>query len=356
MEEVKVNNVQQSLDTPEREAEFNKRRAAGHEAQYQQNRREWFENPSRQIVADYPLHVDLELSSACNLSCPMCPTVTEAYKQNVELKLMKLDLFKKVVDEIGPKGVYSIRVSWVGESTMHKSFIECIKYAKAHGIKEVSTLTNGYKLTDPKFCDQIVEAELDWITVSIDGVDEVYERIRQPITFQDIQNGLKNLKEARQRQNKIKPGIKIQGVWPAVKQNADKYMDVFTPLTDLIYTNPLIDYLHNDKDIQYVPNFTCYQPFQRLVIRSNGQAVMCSNDDMGHVVIGDANTQSVHEIWHGEKMGQIRRDHIEHKALEKNEVCRRCYVPRARQPEEATVKGKKVLIEGYAGRVQEIGK
>ncbi|MBI3553495.1 MAG: radical SAM protein [Elusimicrobia bacterium] len=353
---VKVNNVQQSLDTPEREADFNRRRAAGHESEYQKNRREWFENPDKRLVADYPLHVDLELSSACNLTCPMCPTVTDYYKANVDLQLMKFDLFKKLVDEIGPNGVYSIRVSWVGESTMHKRFIDCIKYAKAAGIKEVSTLTNGYKLMAPEFCDQVVESQLDWITVSVDGVDKVYEDIRKPITFKDIQLGLKNLKEARERAGSLKPGIKIQGVWPAVKQNADKYMDVFTPITDLIYTNPLIDYLHNDKDIEYVPQFTCYQPFQRLVIRSNGDAVMCSNDDMGHTVVGDANTETVHEIWHGKRMGEVRRMHIEQRATSENAVCARCYVPRAREFEEAVVKGRKVFIEGYKGRTQVIGK
>jgi len=192
--------------------------------------------------------------------------------------------------------------------------------------------------------------------VSIDGVDEVYEAIRMPITFADIQQGLKNLKEARARLNKIKPAIKIQGVWPAVKQNADRYMEVFTPITDLIFTNPLIDCHHHDEDVEYVLNFTCYQPFQRLVVRSNGEAVMCSNDDMGQIVIGDTRTQTVHEIWHGERMNQIRKDHIEHKALEKNPVCKRCYVPRVREFEEATVQGRKVMIENYKGRQQIIGK
>jgi radical SAM protein with 4Fe4S-binding SPASM domain len=353
---VKVNNVQQSLDTPEREADFDRRRAAGHETEYRRNRRQWHENPERHLVEDYPLHVDLELSSACNLKCPMCPTVTEMYKTNVDLMLMKYDLFKKVVDEIGPAGVYSIRVSWVGEATMHKQFIEAIKYAKSKGVKEVSTLTNGYRLSDPGFCDQIVESQLDWITVSIDGVDATYEKIRKPITFPQIQQGLRNLKEARARAGSLKPGIKIQGVWPAVKENPDRYMTVFTPLTDMIFTNPLIDYHHNDTDIEYVPNFTCYQPFQRLVIRSNGEAVMCSNDDMGQVVVGDARTQTVREIWHGERMERIRKDHIGHRALETIDVCKRCYVPRARVFEEATVLGRKVRIENYKGRRQEVGK
>ena len=60
---------------------------------------------------------------------------------------MDFDLFKKVIDEIAFK-VPSIRLSLRGESTLHKNFVDCIKY-KENGIKEVSTLTHGFKLTIP---------------------------------------------------------------------------------------------------------------------------------------------------------------------------------------------------------------
>ena len=51
------------------------------------------------------------------------------------------------------------------------------KYAKSRGIPEVSTLTNGAKLSGD-FLTQIVDAIIDWIAVSIDGTDQVYESIR----------------------------------------------------------------------------------------------------------------------------------------------------------------------------------
>jgi radical SAM protein with 4Fe4S-binding SPASM domain len=354
---VKVNNVQYSLDTPEREAEFNRRRALGHEKEYALNREQWFNYPVQQRVDEYPLHVDIELSSACNLRCPMCPTVTEQFKTGVDRKLMAFPLVKKIIDEIGPAGVYSIRLSWIGEALMHKQFIQSVRYAKEKGIKEVSTLTNGQKLLDKEFCRKLVEAELDWITVSIDGVDETYEAIRHPITFPQICEALANLRDERARQGKVKPAMKIQGVWPAVKKDLEKYLNTFSPLVDLIYTNPLVDYLHNDDpdSIDYIPNFTCYQPFQRLVIRSNGDCVMCSNDDLGEHVIGDLNTQSVKEVWRGPAMQKIRELHVKHDALREIPACRRCYVPRVRELETVNVRGRTVAIENYKGRLQIIG-
>ena len=89
----------------------------------------------------------------------------------------------------------------------------------------------------------------------------------------------------------MKPLIKIQGVWPAVKK-PEVFYNTFAPIVDLIAFNPLIDYLHNDKDIIYEDNFACPQHYQRIVIGSNGFAAMCSSDDFMDIEIGDANKYS----------------------------------------------------------------
>lgn len=355
---MKVNNVQQSIDTEEREAVFNQKRAFGHDEAYLKNRKDWNELPEKQVVAEFPLHVDIELSSVCNLKCPMCYTITDEFKSRVKTGFMDLRLFEKIVDECVEGDVFSIRLSLRGEALLHKNFIDCIRYAKKKGIKEVSTLTNGKKLCDKSFCELIVDAGLDWITVSIDGIDDVYESIRRPITFPQIRQAMMNLNEARDRAGSEKPAIKIQGVWPAVKQAADEYLDIFTPLSDLIYTNPLVDYLFSDSQdqIEYVPDFVCYQPFQRLVISSSGEALMCANDQIGEVVIGNARNMTVYELWHGSVMEKIRDDHKAHKAIKHYQTCRDCQIPRAREYEEATVKGRKIYIENYKNRVQVIGK
>lgn len=355
---VRMNNVQQSIDTSEREYLFNQRRGYGCEEEYLKNRRQWHENPEKHIVSEYPLHIDLELSSVCNLKCPMCYTITTDFKQHVQTGLMDFRLFQKVIDECAANDVFSIRLSLRGEATLHKQFIDCIGYAKKKGIKEVSTLTNGRNLTDIKFVQKIIEAGLDWITVSVDGVSKVYEKIRQPIKYSEIVLALKNLMGVREVGRRMKPAIKIQGVWPAIKKDVGEYIDTFTPLCDLIYVNPLVDYLFQDnsESIEYVPEFTCYQPFQRLVITSSGKALMCANDQLEEGIVGDANTTGIHEIWLGPEMTRLRQAHIDHAALSKYTPCRTCQVPRRRQYEEAQVKERTVKIANYRGRAQEIGR
>ena len=85
-----------------------------------------------------------------------------------------------------------------------------------------------------------------------------------------------------------------------------------------------IDSLDQLKDIEYIPDFKCYQPFQRLVIDSNGKVMACANDQMSSVCIGDANTMTVHEIWHGKKMQEFRQDHLDHNAIAKHDICKQC--------------------------------
>ncbi len=343
-----------NLDTPEREKAFFEKLAHGWEEEYKEYRRLWIELPKKKIVREYPLLVDIELSSACNLSCPMCYTITEEFKKKVKRQFMDLGLFKKIIDEIAGK-VYAIRLSLRGESTLHPNFLNAIKYAKEKGIQEISTLTNGSKLT-LDFFKKMVDAGIDWISISIDGIGKVYESIRKPLKFNWILENLKKIKEYREKHNLIKPVIKVQTIWPAIRENPAEYYNTFAPLTDLVAFNPLIDYLRKDKKIVYEENFSCPQIYQRLTIGSDGKVLLCANDEEGEYIIGDVNKESVYDIWHGEKINRVRDIHKKPQGFKEIEVCRKCYYPRKTEvSEKAIVNGREILVRNYVGRKQVIG-
>ncbi|MFC3678329.1 radical SAM/SPASM domain-containing protein [Ferrovibrio xuzhouensis] len=351
---VPINKGNYSMDTAEREARFEQYRGEGWEKEYASYRTDWSALPKQQKVSDYPLLVDLELASVCNLRCPMCYTITAKFKEHVNVKLMDWDLFTRVIDEIGGK-VPAIRLSLRGEATLHKRFVECIRYAKSRGIREVSTLTHGGKLT-PDFFRQVAEAGLDWITISADGVGETYEKIRKPIKFNDLMDNIRAINAYKKERGLHRPVIKIQGIWPAVRENVQEYYDTFAPHVDLVAFNPLIDYLGNDTQIEYLDNFTCPQQYQRLVIGADGLVMKCSNDEENREVIGDANAETVHQIWHGEKMNAVRALHQRDKGFMDSEVCRRCYLPRKTEDETAKVDDREFTVRNYVSRSQVIGK
>ncbi len=351
-----INKGQFSLETPEREAEFDRRRGSDDLAAYAENRRLWTELPRTKTVTDYPQHVDIELASLCNLRCPMCYTITEEFKQRVNAKLMDYDLFTRIVDQCAEGGVYSIRLSLRGESFLHKRIVDCIRYAKQKGIKEVSSLTNGLRLDEEMFTEAM-EAGLDWISISIDGMGETYEAIRKPAKFDRVVEKLKNFKKIKEDNGRLKPVIKVQSIYPAIAENPAAFYDTFAPICDFVATNPLIDYLRNDdkNKIFYHEDFSCPQIYQRMTIAADGQVMLCANDENNEYVIGDANTQSIHEIWHGEKMRFARESHACHRGYAEVEPCKHCYLPRRTEPCDVTVGERQLTIENYLNRSQEIG-
>ena len=350
---IPINKGNYSMDTPEREARFEEYRGEGWEQDYLDYRRLWSELPKRQVVSEYPLLVDLELASICNLKCPMCYTITDKFKERVNTTLMDWNLYTKVIDEIGGR-VPALRLSLRGESLLHKRFADCIRYAKSKGIKEVSTLTNGARLSLP-FFEEIVDAGIDWITISADGIGETYERIRKPIKFDDLLGNIKAMKRLKEERGLHRPVIKVQGIWPAIREQVQEYYDTFAPHVDLVAFNPLIDYLGNDTQIEYLENFTCPQQYQRLVIGADGLVMKCSNDEENREVIGDANKQSIHELWHGDKMSSVRDSQKCNNGFMESEVCRRCYLPRTTEDEIAEVSDRKVIVSNYLFRTQSVG-
>ena len=353
-ENIPINKGNYSLDTPEREALFELYRSEGWDEEYRLYRERWTEYPNKQIVSEYPLLVDAELSSLCNLRCPMCYTITEGFKGKVKAILMDFDLFKKIVDEIGGK-VPALRLSLRGEPTLHPKFVDCIRYAKERGIGEVSFLTNGSRLTGD-FFEEIVKAGADWITISVDGMNEVYEEIRRPLKFRETLAKLFDIKEIKDKAGLHRPVIKVQSVWPAIRGNAETYYNTLMPYSDLLSFNPLIDYLGKDENILYEHDFCCPQHYQRLVIGADGIVMMCSNDEENSIVVGNLQKQSIHEMWHGDKLNKIREQHKKKNGFEQMAICRKCYLSRkTEESERVVVNGREIIIENYINRKQNIG-
>jgi pyruvate-formate lyase-activating enzyme len=350
---VPINKGQFMLDTSERVEEFEHKRAFGVEDAYRENRRQWEAYPKAQHVSDYPPHVDIELASVCNLQCPMCYTITPEFKAKVNTKMMDFALFTRIVDQCAEGGVFSVRLSFRGESFLHKRIVECVRYAKSKGIKEVSTLTNGLRLDEEMF-RQLMEAGLDWITISFDGLGETYEQIRRPAKYQRAIEKISNYARIKKEAGKVKPVVKVQTVLPAIQSDPKAYHEVFAAITDLVAANPLIDFHQDVSKLPKIPGFVCPQIYQRLVIGADGLCMMCMNDTENTIVVGDANVQRLHDIWHGPEMTRIREIHSRHAGCAELNPCKQCNLPLQTYPEEVNLGEWSVVAEKYVSGVQKV--
>jgi radical SAM protein with 4Fe4S-binding SPASM domain len=112
----------------------------------------------------------------------------------------------------------------------------------------------------------------------------------------------------------------------------------------------LIDFESRDDDIDYVREFYCPQHYQRLVVGADGRVMMCANDENTQVVVGDATTESIGDIWHGKRLNTLRAIHQSPHGFKQIDVCRQCYLPRTVDTSEtAVVNGRQFAIQNYVG-------
>lgn len=298
---------------------------------YMVNRLKWHWYPRFRIITRYPPHVDLEISSACNLRCPMCYTITEKFKA-VPKKMMGFDLFKKVIDEIAGH-VYSIRISLRGESFLNRDIFKMIRYAKDAGIKEVASLTSLVAIKKEDI-PKLVDCGLDWLTISVDGVHETYDEIRKPGKFSETLEKIQILHQTKKERGTVKPVVNCQSVFPAVQHCAEEYVRLLSPYVDKLAAMPIIDYETDTGNMVYEKNFSCPTMYQRLVVASDGRVLMCVNDEYGKHILGDIRQQTVHEVWHSKGMNALREAHKKHKGVESYEACSHCALPRATKREK----------------------
>ncbi|MBI9079229.1 MAG: radical SAM protein [Pseudodesulfovibrio sp.] len=261
----------------------------------------WF--PRLNIIPNFPQTVDIEAALSCQLQCPMC---TRAQMDDGSLRgIMDFDLYCKIIDECAAHNVFSIKLSWRGEPTMNPRLIEMVRYAKAKGIRDVAFLTNGGLLTESMLVD-LVDAGLDWISFSIDGLYDDYERIRKPITFDQITKTVRRLAEIKQERRISKPLVRIQTI-SSVVDDTPEYYDYWAPYVDRI---AVIAEQHREDPsrIKHDPNYVCQSPFQRVFITWDGVVIPCHGDYHLHHDMGTVQSSSLKTLWNSEKFRSFRRD------------------------------------------------
>jgi len=313
-----INHHQFSLDTTERERLWEERRRFFKD--YCVNRFQWYHYPKWRHVAEFPLHVDFEASFRCNLNCPMC------FRPHIDQKNygdMDFDLYMQGIDECAAMGLYSIRLSWRGESTMNPRLVDMVVYAKEKGIKEVSFITNGTRL-EGDLARELILAGLDYLTVSVDGLEPHYNRLRRPSNFADITAKLRRFYELKNRIGNGYPLLKIQGIWTYIKDQPWDFYNYFKDFTDNISFDPENDYTL--RDVPQDEDFVCQYPWQRITVTWNGEIPLCISDWNLAVKIGDLHNNSIKEVWQGKLLNHYRRIQEEQKRLT-IACCQRCHRP-----------------------------
>lgn len=120
----------------------------------------------------YPETVVWEITFACNMRCLHCGT--SAGKQRPDE--LSTDEALKLIDELTELGCTNVTLSG-GEPLLRKDWKTLATRLKDNGVTSY-LITNGYAMSE-KYADDILEVGIRRVGVSLDGMEEVHNHIRQ---------------------------------------------------------------------------------------------------------------------------------------------------------------------------------
>lgn len=250
-------------------------------------------------IIRHPLtNVAIEISSLCNRRCVFCPNHT--YKR--EAAFLDEELYHKIIDELKEirfKG--SLTFSQYNEPLLDKRLPVFIEYARARLPHAYIYLNTNGDFLDNQLWQKLRSAGLDFALVSqYDG--KVNDNI------QDILSNLGRGETKHIRVRVFDASVQADNRAGLVKQ----------------------------KDKAKLPlKKRCIRPFYQLQINYKGKAVLCCNDYMGSVEMGDMYHENIVEVWKNKKFQAYRRS-LFLKDRASLDLCNKCdarfYLPTIRLP------------------------
>lgn len=137
----------------------------------------------------YPQVVDIEITNACNMRCLHCGSRSGKCRQN---EMSTADL-KNLVNELVGLGAESIALTG-GEPLMRRDWSELVSHIRSCGVL-CCLLTNGYLIT-PDVLKTAVEVDLNGFSISLDGLEDTHDHIRQTTgAWRRATNAMRLIKE-----------------------------------------------------------------------------------------------------------------------------------------------------------------
>jgi radical SAM protein with 4Fe4S-binding SPASM domain len=273
----------------------------------------------------FPIEVRIENTNNCNAHCVMCPRE----KMCREKGFMSFELFKKIVDQCAELDVKMIHVHGYGEPLLDPLIFKKIKYIKEKGIPETYMVTNGSLLNEEK-ARKLIESGLDAMNISFYGfTKETYEKIHRHLTFETTKENVKNFFRIRKEMGKQTP--KTHLTFLACEDNENEkqsFLDFWKDIADDLR----VSHLHNfgdgreyrpvEKDIKRI---SCGPILflHAMQILWDGTIAPCCFDTDGKIQLGNADKQTLMEIWDGKAFTEFRKNMKEGK-FEKYPLCDNC--------------------------------
>jgi hypothetical protein len=164
---------------------------------------------------------------------------------------------------------------------------------------------------------QTFENGLGYVKYSIESTDDMqHKAVRgQASNFTDAYRKIMALLDY-----KFKRGHKTVIVITMLDLNRPNQQEEYARLVEKFAGCDVYIYLKSQDQTWYEDNQAvtnslhwiepCQFPWSSMTIKSNGEAAMCVEDYDNEIILGDAKTETLADIWNGEKYQKLRDDHL----------------------------------------------
>ncbi len=291
-------------------------------AAFAEYRKKWAEWPKSFKAGAFPLFIDIETTSVCNLSCDFCATTYRGKK--VKKGFIEPSLAKKIIDEGARKGLCGVKFNIRGEPLLHPDIVEFVRYAKVKGLIDVYFNTNAMPLT-VKMAEDLIAAGLDRISISFEGyTKKVYERYRKGARYERVLGNIRALQKLKKSLRVRRPVVRIQTVMlPELKEDIERYKSFWSREADEVAFLDYKDMKEKKKGLAYP--WACPQIWQRMAVWWDGTILPCNHDDDGLLDLGNIRDITIEEAWNSDRLNRIRQAHKNGSAHIIN-ACDGCYL------------------------------
>ncbi|MDR1487525.1 MAG: radical SAM protein [Deltaproteobacteria bacterium] len=267
---------------------------------------------------DRPLHLDVDVTTNCQLRCPMCPV---GHKEQKKFKgfglFMKESLYLEALRQASEFKLPSIRFGLTGEPLLVADIENWAAEAKKAGVIDISLITNG-QLLDGDKSRKLIKSGLTRIMLSVDAAtSETYAKVRPGGDFSLLQENLQALVAKRKELNSHLPLIRLSFVVMDVNAKERRlFREKFSPLADYLSFQRYQDLtaagikgveIASDDDrvnSQGIDSqglnslgINCPDPLTRLAIHADGGLFPCCSDFGRLSPLGYFPQDSLLDVW-----------------------------------------------------------
>jgi len=295
-------------------------------------RAQWEQAHSLENETKFPLYLSLETLFKCNYRCDMCIYSDPQELERVQYKERMTDaLFERIVSEAREYDCPSIGFNTVNEPLLDPDIAKRIEHAANSGFVDLRMNTNASLLTREK-SSHLVDAGLVRLYVSMDAhSSETYKKVRRLGDFDKVRKNIEGFLDVRERSGQKLPILRLSFVrLKANEREISSFIDYWKDIADVVtiqeYMPPVINEEYIDKQAtnrKTTKSYTCPQPYERLVIKGNGEVHPCCAQFNYKIKLGNLSNNSIYQIWNGSKMKTLRR-HMKERTWDQLPICNKC--------------------------------